>query len=316
MGQRRQSDESEASEAVYFSEQAAMDLLYIFVSPHDASIQAIAPTDICHARYVFMLLVIGGLLTYSLVSILSQYSGDWQTIWALGIGEASTVTTLTLDTPTEGVDGLLSNVFIANVAQPILSFMYFMYNGLFTAMCGALEWESFSRNRKGLRVSGAAIGHQRSTYFLALPYRFGLPLMVLSSVLHWLVSQSIFLVDIDYRRYSLEYSPDKNRWKPERSELSCGYSPLAIIFTLLAGVLMLVAMAAFASIRLKSNMPVVANSSAAIAAACQMPVEEHEKGASGLKVQWGVTGYDENGVGHCSFSAFPVEPLKDNRLYQ
>jgi hypothetical protein len=233
-------------------------------------------------------------------------------IWGLGIGEASTVTTLVLNTPTTGVEGLTSNVFIANVAQPILSFMYFMYNGLFTAMCGALEWESFFRNRKGLRVSGDAAGYQRSTYFLALPYRFGLPLMALSGILHWLVSQSIFLVDIDYRRHL----GSEDAWVTDQSELSCGYSPLAIIFTLISGVLMLVAVAGFGSIRLRSNMPVVANSSSAIAAACQMPVAEHEKGASGLKVQWGVTSYDEDGVGHCSFSALPVEPLEDHRMYK
>jgi hypothetical protein len=268
-------------------------------------------TDICGVSYVVILLVITGLLAFALVSILSNYSGDWQTIWGLGIGEASTVTTLALDTPDTGTNGLTSNVFVANVAQPILSFMYFMYNGLFTAMCGALEWESFFQNRKGLRVSGDAGGHQRSTYFLALPYRFGLPLMVLSSVLHWLVSQSIFLVDIDYRSYSSGFG-----WRSERSELSCGYSPLAIILTLIAGVLMLIAIGAFGSMRLKSNMPVVANSSAAIAAACQMPVEEHEKGASQLKLQWGVTGYDEDGVGHCSFSSFPVEPPKGDRMYK
>jgi hypothetical protein len=246
------------------------------------------------------------------VSIVFQYSGGWQTIWGLGIGEASTVTTLALDTPTAAVEGLISNVFIANVSQPILSFMYFMYNGLFTAMCGALEWESFFRNRKGLRVSGDAVGHQRSTYFLALPYRFGLPLMVLSSVLHWLVSQSIFLVDIDYRRYS----GNQGELVMDHSELSCGYSPLAIILTLISGVLMLAAIAGFGSIRLRSNMPVVANCSAAIAAACQVPVAEHEKGASGLKVQWGVTSYDEDGVGHCSFSGLPVEPPDDHRMYK
>lgn len=136
--------------------------------------------------------------------------------------------------------------------------------------------------------------------------------MILSSVLHWLVSQSIFLVDIDYRTYS----EDEDAWVMIDSELSCGYSPLAIIFTLISGVLMLAAIAGFGSVRLRSNMPVVANSSAAIAAACQVPVVEHEKGASGLKVQWGVTSYDEDGVGHCSFSGFPVEPPDDHRLYQ
>lgn len=269
-------------------------------------------TDVYYGSYLVILGTIIGLLSRSVWAIKHLYYGDWNTIWNLGVGKASTVTTLALNTPETGASGLIANSFVANIAQPILSFLYFMYNGLFTSMSGALEWESYIRYRKGLRVSGEAVGHQRSTYFLALPYRFGLPLMALSSVLHWLVSQSIFLVDIDYRSYSI----GMGQWTIERSELTCGYSPLAVIFTLIAGVLMVVGIAAFGSIRLKSNMPVVANCSAAIAAACHVPVEDHEKGARGWKVQWGVTGYGSDGIGHCSFSGLPVESTEDCRMYK
>jgi hypothetical protein len=88
-------------------------------------------------------------------------------------------------------------ILIANLAQPILSLLYFGYNGLFMAMLLGYEWVSYAHKRKSLRVSRPAEGAQRSTYFLQLPYRFALPLMVLSGLLHWLVSQSIFLVAID-----------------------------------------------------------------------------------------------------------------------
>ena len=263
-------------------------------------------------RYVLILGTVGGLLGRGVFVIKTQYDGGWDFIKKLGVGKASTVTTIVYNVPDSGASGLISNVLVANVAQPVLSFMYFMYNGLFTAMSGAMEWESYIQNRKGLRVSTLARGHQRSTYFLALPYKFGIPLMAWSAVIHWLVSQSIFLVNIDYR----EYQSYLNAWVSVDSEFSCGYSPLAIILTLIAGGLMVMVIAGFGMIRLKSDMPVVANCSAAIAAACHMPVEDFEKGLSCEKLQWGVTGYDKDGIGHCSFSALPVDSLEEGRCYK
>ncbi|KAF2175728.1 hypothetical protein K469DRAFT_743214 [Zopfia rhizophila CBS 207.26] len=103
----------------------------------------------------------------------------------------------------------VSNVLLANLAQPILSFLYFSYNGLFTCMLLGYEWSQYAHRRKGLRVSRAPSGEQRSTYFLQLPYRFALPLMVLSGVLHWLVSQSIFLVSIDLYDFQGSYRGHK-----------------------------------------------------------------------------------------------------------
>lgn len=42
--------------------------------------------------------------------------------------------------------------------------------------------------RKGLRVTQPH-GYQRSSYFLQLPYRWSLPLIVISGTLHWLLSR-------------------------------------------------------------------------------------------------------------------------------
>lgn len=94
-------------------------------------------------------------------------------------------------------DPLLGNVILANALQLILSVLYFTYNGLFTAMCAAVEWSRFALHRKGLWVSKAPTGSQRSAYFLQLPYRHSVPLMLASGALHWLVSQSIYLVYVE-----------------------------------------------------------------------------------------------------------------------
>jgi hypothetical protein len=89
---------------------------------------------------------------------------------------------------------VIANVLVANSPQVLLSAVYVSYNSMFTCMLLGWEWASFAYERKGLRVSAESPrGDQRSGYFLSLPYRFALPLMAVSGLLHWLVSQSIFI---------------------------------------------------------------------------------------------------------------------------
>ncbi len=61
------------------------------------------------------------------------------------------------------------NVFVANSPQPILSMIYYTYNGLLTCFLLAVEWNGFARSRKGLRVTTSRHGLQRSSYTLQLP---------------------------------------------------------------------------------------------------------------------------------------------------
>jgi hypothetical protein len=99
-----------------------------------------------------------------------------------------------------GPHSVIGNVLVANSPQVLLSAVYFSYNSLFTCMLLGWEWASYAHQRKGLRVSAAPRrGAQRSSYFLSLPYRFALPLMAVSGLLHWLVSQSLFIAVIDVR---------------------------------------------------------------------------------------------------------------------
>lgn len=196
---------------------------------------------------------------------------------------------------------VMANIVMANLPQPILSFLYFCYNGLFTCMLMGYEWSTYSYESKGLRLTRARRGHQRTTYFLQLPYRFGLPLMLLSAVLHWLVSQSIFLVSIDF--YSL-YGDFRNQ-----SLASCGYSPIAIIAVLILGISMLVGGVAVGFIKYKPGVHLVGSSSAAISAACHLGKNEGSHGSvvAMQKIRWGaLNGTGRDGVGHCGFSARAV----------
>ncbi|ORY16565.1 hypothetical protein BCR34DRAFT_476112, partial [Clohesyomyces aquaticus] len=53
----------------------------------------------------------------------------------------------------------------------------------------------YATERKPLRVTHTCSIH-RSTYFLSLPYKYTVPLIAANTTLHWLISQSIFIVSI------------------------------------------------------------------------------------------------------------------------
>src|SRR5690348_14895687 len=97
----------------------------------------------------------------------------------------------------------------------------------------AKEWSDFAHERKYLRVSAPA-GKQRSTHYLSLPFRWAIPLLLASVLLHWLISQAIFLdrrIVIDV--WQLEYVNNS-----VGSVSTVGYSPFAIILCLLVGIAM------------------------------------------------------------------------------
>ncbi len=122
-------------------------------------------------------------------------------LWSLGF---STVTKLPLLVLLPASDAwgfnnawLFRTILLAKSPQITLTFPYFTYNNLFTYMLLRDEWNGYADQRKALRVTSPR-GTQRSTNRLQLPYYFPVLLMVLSSLLHWLTSQAIFLVRIAY----------------------------------------------------------------------------------------------------------------------
>lgn len=203
---------------------------------------------------------------------------------------------------------ILASILIANLPQTILSFLYLNLNGLLTSMWLASEWSDFAEERKTLRVSKPK-GQQRSTHFLQLPYKIAVPLMVLSGLLHWLVSQSIFLAVI------ADYGPDGQLDNPI-AIASCGFSPLAMILVIVFGGGIIVITILLGSFRTYNrSIPLVGSCSAAIAAACHQPTWDTD--ASLKAVRWGVIPEmeDKKGVRHCAFSSAAVEPVLDGKEY-
>lgn len=200
------------------------------------------------------------------------YQRSIKYLWSLGFGSATTRTTIYQLLNSSYV--LL--VFLANTPQLIVSVAYFLYNNILTKMLLAHEYDSYGVQRKPLRVSWPK-EKQRSTYYLSLPYRYSVPLLVTSAVLHWLVSQSFFFVAI---------IPFDIREKSEANyrAFSCGYSPMAIILAISVGGLMILAILCLGMRRFESDIPIAGSCSAAISAACHpLAGKGHELRA----VQWG-----------------------------
>jgi hypothetical protein len=241
-------------------------------------------------------------------------SKSFSNLVRLGFGTVDPRTTISWEIDATST---ISNVLVANSAQVILSAIYFSYNGLFTCMLLGQEWTSYAHHRKGLRVSRAPDGAQRSTYFLQLPYRVSLPLMGLSGLLHYLVSQSIFLVAVDI--YEADGLPG-SRIEPGRMSLgwkTCGYSPIAIISVLILGIFMVIAGIAMGFVPFKPGINKAGSCSVAISAACHNREWDGVDGhtASTGRVKWGVIGRGADGVGHCAFSTEEVEFPQEGQFY-
>ncbi|KAF2135707.1 uncharacterized protein K452DRAFT_165356 [Aplosporella prunicola CBS 121167] len=235
----------------------------------------------------FVIMVVVGLILG-----LSNLKGpkNIQAIMDIGLGVVDVRTLITSwDISNRGASALWDNALIANLPQFVLSLMYFTYNSAITALLLASEWDKYGSERKGLRVSTIPRGYQRSTHFLQLPFRFGIPLMAMSTGLHWLASQAIFVVSIDVdRRYRV---------------MSCGYSPLAMILTLIWAFGYLGLGLVIGYTRLQNNIPIASSCSAAISAACQYKPETSQDDTRALPLKWGVIKETDCAETECSFTS-------------
>ena len=217
-------------------------------------------------------------------------------MWRIGYG--ATLPALLIDINNHQSSGSFAPmILLANLPQAIVSFLYLTYNALFTCMLVAKEWNNFAHKRKPLRVT-YPVGRQRSTYWLQLPYTYSIPLLILSSALHWLVSQTIFFVRIE-----VVESKDV--------KMACGYSPIAIITVIPVGVILILAIVLTGFRRYEKGIPLAGSSSAAISAACHPPEEDVD--ARLLPVMWGDVNTEDLTVGHCCFTSFAVlTPVEGN----
>ena len=232
---------------------------------------------------------------------------SFQSEWAAGLGSI-----LPSSLASHGGNGarkdnpasIIKNVLLANFPQVVLSLVYIQYNGLFTCMLLSREWASYASNRKGLRTS-IPQGSQRSTYWLSLPYKFSVPLLVASGLLHWLLSQSIFFAQVNVL--------DSTDTPATNSISTVGWSGLSLALLVVLGGTMIATISGFGFMRYAPGIPIVSSNSRAISAACH-PLPGHYS-ESMQRVQYGVLAEYGEGKGHVGFSGRDVSPLVDGHVY-
>lgn len=176
-------------------------------------------------------------------------------------------------------------------------------------MLVAAEWSHYSNHKKSLRVSAPRLA-QRSSYFLSMPFRFGIPLLVISAVAPWLASQSLFLI-------RAQVLPADGSNAVVQINNRVGFSPMASLLALILTTLMLLFFLGLGLLKkhpgVESSMPMVSTCSAAISAACHRHKDDVD--AHLLPVQWG-TIPEKGEIGHCSFTtALDIRHPQEGRLY-
>lgn len=199
---------------------------------------------------------------------------------------------------------LLQHVVLVNLPRVIVSCLYFTFNAVITSMVSADEWSRYTVQRKALRTTDPR-GAQRSTYWLGLPWTYALSMGFANFILHWLISQSIFL--------SRSEVVDTGGQVDPMSYFQIATSPSAFLASILFATIMGLAARLIGMRKLKPSV-LVGNNSLAIAAACHPP--DDDIGAELKKVNWGAVSHERDGIpGHCCFTSKDVVEPRRGRLY-
>lgn len=202
----------------------------------------------------------------------------------------------------------VANILLVNTVQLLITGLYFLYNDMLTRMLLAAEYNDFALHRKPLRVSFPT-PPQRSTYYLTIPYRYSIPALTTFTVIHWLISEGFFFVQV--LPYDIWGDP-----VPPRTLNTCGYSPKALAGAVALIIVLALAIVAISYRRFKAPMmPLAMNCSAAISAACHPPASDRDPAFR--PVMWGEV---QNDLGdapfrHYSFSSGKVGSPEEDCLY-
>lgn len=197
---------------------------------------------------------------------------------------------------TLGASGVLITALIANAPQAVLSFVYMVYNTIFTLMYVGEDWDMFGaytqttrhklqiaakrQTHRYLRVSNPR-GTQKSTHFLNLPFRYALPLISVSGLLHWFMSQTLYLANISVINRDNEI--------PNVDEITTvAYAPAGMVGLFVVAIIMVFVLVANSFRYFGGQMPIVGSNSAAISAACHVQMPERRRRELVLRrIAWG-----------------------------
>jgi hypothetical protein len=193
--------------------------------------------------------------------------------------------------------GIVPTLLVANVPQVGFSLLYIVYTNIWGKLLVAHEFDRMTQMRKGLRVSERRRGMQRASRFFTLPARYAIPLLACSAALHWLCSQSFFMVRIDGVNSRGQIDPDDRL-------VRLGYSATGVITLIGVAVAMMVAVVCVGSFkRLRTGLGET-SMSIVISAACHPGRHEAEPWLQ--EVQWGDVTEDTD---TCDIASPPVRHI-------
>jgi len=217
-------------------------------------------------------------------------------LWQQGLGEVSPFALL----GKEWKAGMTLREFsyqilLTNAFQLLVSCMYLLFNNIISRQLVAAEWVRLldAKEKKTLRVSSPQ-GLQRSSYLLSLPFVYAVPLTVFFALLHWLVSQSIFIVQTTV--YESGSENVRMGWK-DGSRI--GYSAIGIVFVIAAVALLICGSLVHSAVRRHRNVPAefpsLGTCSAAISAVCHPPNGDTDAHLAGVSMGVVAQGHLEQG---------------------
>jgi hypothetical protein len=251
------------------------------------------------------------------ISYLVYWTGSFSTLAFGAVSPSALIIFASGSLGNSAVDPSLSTLFalilLVNSPQVIFSTLYFLYNRCYTCMLSMDEWATFAIKRQPLRVSRPT-ALQRSTYWLQLPYLYSIPLLVVSGLMHWIISQSLFLVRIRHYNAQGQPAPISSLSGDDGVFTLPGYSPKAIIAVIVLGIVMLLVLLRSGFRRFKSAMPLLLNNSWIISAACHAPAQDEDAAYKAL--MWGAVGHADGDVpGHCCFTSQSVDAPVEGGVY-
>lgn len=247
-------------------------------------------------------------------------NGAHGTAFENGFGVANIQSLASVQPDDASSSGIVPVSLMANPPQLGFSIVYLAYNNFFTRMLLAQELDRFASHAKGLRISEVSRGAQRSTRFLSLPARWAAPLLAFSTVAHWLLSQSLFLVRID--------GVDANGNIDEDDRLTrLGYSVTGIISApavFILGTVIAVMLGFFKKLQ-SGHWGDGSSNSVVISAACHpgfFSGPSQESGISVREVRWGditpetAEADTDAGIRHCGFTSAGAAEPREGCLYR
>jgi len=200
------------------------------------------------------------------------------------------------------------NALVTNTLQLTTSTIYLVYNNVLSCMLFAHETNRFAKSagRKPLRTSFPLAG-QRAAHFLQIPFRYALLLSASIALLHFFISEAIFLTTVDVYDSAGNLDIDASFTVFMQSlgglHASMIWAGVLLVILYILGLLPLQT----------KNMPLVSNNSLAISAACH--ALDTDQDAAKRPLAYGVLVGPGEGMNRAGFSSMEVGYLRDGVVY-